>query len=184
MRGMFNDAARMQRWLDVEAALAQAELGMIPERAAREIAAKACYEAIDRRQVLRDLRLTRHPLVPTVRALQQACAGNAGEYVHFGVTTQDIIYTGLVLQLCAALGIIWRELWEIAGALLHLARAPGHADDGPHAVVAGPADHVRLQGRRVAVGNGPAFAAAGGDGAQGVGRIDRRSGRDQGFLRG
>ena len=48
----------------------------------------------------------------------------------------------------------------------------------------GPADHVRLQGRRVAVRNGPAFAAAGGDGAQGVGRIDRRGGREQGLLRG
>ena len=125
MRGVFNDAARMQRWLDVEAALAlaQAELGMIPEHAAREIAAKARYEAIDRRQVLRDLRVTRHPLVPTVRALQRACAGDAGEYVHFGVTTQDIIDTGLVLQLRAALGIIRRDLREIAGALLQLARA-------------------------------------------------------------
>ena len=53
MRGVFNDAARMQRWLDVEAALAQAqaELGMIPERAAREIASKSRYEAIDRRCV-------------------------------------------------------------------------------------------------------------------------------------
>ena len=47
MRGVFNDAARMQRWPDVEAALAQAELGMIPERAAREIAAKSRYEAIE-----------------------------------------------------------------------------------------------------------------------------------------
>ena len=125
MRGVFNDAARMQRWLDVEAALAlaQAELGMIPERAACEIAAKSRYEAIDRRQVLRELRVTRHPLVPTVRALQRACAGDAGEYVHFGVTTQDIIDTGLVLQLRAALEIIRRDLREIAGALLHLARA-------------------------------------------------------------
>ena len=124
MRGVFNDKARMQRWLDVEAAQAQAELGMIPERAAREIGAKSRYEAIDRRQVLRELRLTRHPLVPTtVRALQQACVGEAGEYVHFGVTTQDIIDTGLVLQLRAAFEIIRLELREIAGALLHLARA-------------------------------------------------------------
>ena len=80
---------------------------MIPERTAQEIAAKARYEAIDQRQVLRELRVTRHP-APTVRALQQACAGDAGEYVHFGVTTQDIIDTGLVLQLRAALGIIRR----------------------------------------------------------------------------
>lgn len=56
----------------MEAALAQAELAMIPERAPRESAAKSRYEAVDRRQVLRELHLIRHPLVPTVRALQQA----------------------------------------------------------------------------------------------------------------
>ena len=89
------------------------------------------------------------------------------------------------LDVEAALGMIpERAAREIAGALLHLARAPGHANDGPHAVIAGPADHVRLQGCRVAVGNGPALAAAGGDGARGVGRIDRRGGQEQGVLRG
>ena len=125
MRGVFNDAARMQRWLDVEAALAlaQAELGMIPENAAREIASKSHYDAIDKQQVLHHLRVTKHPLVPTVRALQHACEGDAGEYVHFGVTTQDIMDTGLVLQMRAAFGIIRRDLRSIADTLTHLALA-------------------------------------------------------------
>ena len=37
--------------------------------------------------------------MPLVKALSQACAGDAGRYVHWGATTQDIIDTALVLQL-------------------------------------------------------------------------------------
>lgn len=125
MRDLFNDRARMQSWLDVEAALAlvQADLGMIPAEAAREIAAKSNYDAIDMDLVLEHLRITKHPLVPTVRALEQACEGNAGEYVHFGVTTQDILDTGLVLQLRAATEIVRRDLKAIAADLMRLSEA-------------------------------------------------------------
>ena len=99
MRGVFNDAVRMQRWLGVEAALAraQAELGMIPERAAREIAAKSRYEAIDRRQVLRDLRLTRHLLVPTVRELREI----AGALLRLARAHRDTPMMGRTLSLQA-----------------------------------------------------------------------------------
>lgn len=122
MREVFNDRARMQSWLDVEAALAlvQADLDMIPAEAAKEIAAKSQYDAIDKELVLHHLRITKHPLVPTVRALEHACEGDAGEYVHFGVTTQDIMDTGLVLQLRAATEIIRRDLKTIAGDLMRL----------------------------------------------------------------
>lgn len=66
MRGVFNDRARMQAWLDVEAALAlvQADLGMIPQAAAAEIASKSHYDAIDKDLVLHHLKVTKHPLVP------------------------------------------------------------------------------------------------------------------------
>lgn len=125
MRAEFDDRARMQGWLDVEAALAivQGELGMIPEAAATEIAAKSEYDAIDKELVLRHLRVTKHPLVPTVRALEAACEGGAGEYVHFGVTTQDIMDTGMVLQLRRATGIIRRDLKTIGADLLRLSEA-------------------------------------------------------------
>lgn len=124
MRYVFNDEARMQRWLDVEAALAlvQADLGMIPRHAAKEIATKSRYNAIDKDIVLHHLKITKHPLVPTVRALAHACAGDAGEYVHFGVTTQDIIDTGLVLQMREAFNILRRDLKIIAGELIRLGK--------------------------------------------------------------
>lgn len=125
MREVFNDRARMQAWLDVEAALAlvQGELGMIPEAAAQEIAAKSQYDLIDKDLVLEHLRITKHPLVPTVRALEHACADGAGEFVHFGVTTQDIMDTGLVLQLRRATEIIRRDLRTLGADLMRLSEA-------------------------------------------------------------
>lgn len=124
MRDVFDEEARVQSWLDVEAALAlaQADLGMIPQDAATEIAAKSRYEAIDKALVLHHLKITKHPLVPVVRALEHACASGAGEYVHFGVTTQDIMDTGLVLQMRKAFGIVRRDLRTLAGDLLRLSR--------------------------------------------------------------
>ena len=41
--------------------------------------------------IFAEFKKTKHPLVPTVRGLEKACDNNLGEYVHFGVTTQDII---------------------------------------------------------------------------------------------
>lgn len=124
MRRIFSDENRMQRWLDVESTLAlvQAQLGMIPQEAANEIATKSKLAHIDIDLVLHHLKVTKHPLVPTVRALEQACEGTAGEYLHYGVTTQDIIDTGLVLQLREAFEIIRRDLKAIAGELARLSK--------------------------------------------------------------
>ena len=49
MRKLWNDRATLQRWLDVEAALAkvEAELGLVPKKAAREIAQKARIENLE-----------------------------------------------------------------------------------------------------------------------------------------
>ncbi len=122
MRDIFSDESRIQTWLTVEAALAieQAELGMIPKEAAIDIVKNAKYDCLDMDYVLEELIKTKHPLVPTVRGLEKACSGNWGEYVHFGVTTQDIIDTGMVLQLKEAFEIIRRDLKQMANSLLTL----------------------------------------------------------------
>ncbi len=122
MRNIFCDEVRIQRWLDVEAALAlvQADLGMIPKDAAKEIEKKSQYDAIDMDYVLEQLARTKHPLVPVVRALEKICENGHGEYVHYGVTTQDIIDTGLVLQMRDAFEIIRRDLKEMANDLAKL----------------------------------------------------------------
>ena len=104
---IFDDHNRVQKWLDVEAALAQAqaELGMIPADAAREIQSKAKAQLLDLEAIGEGIRHTAHPLVPALRALEALCQGGAGEFIHYGATTQDIMDTGTMLQL--------REAWAL-----------------------------------------------------------------------
>ncbi len=125
MRAIFCEQNRIQKWLDVEAALAkaQAKLGIIPKKAADEIVKKAHFKFIDMDFIFAEFKKTKHPLVPTVRGLEKACDNDLGEFVHFGVTTQDIIDTGLVLQFREGLKLIKQDLKDIAKALQSLAKA-------------------------------------------------------------
>jgi 3-carboxy-cis,cis-muconate cycloisomerase len=124
MRAVFSDEARLQRMLDIEAALAraQAKLGLIPGEAAREITAKADVSRFDLAAIGRGTELVGYPVVPLVKALGQACAGDAGRYVHWGATTQDIMDTALVLQLREALDLLGQDLAGAEAALVDLAR--------------------------------------------------------------
>jgi hypothetical protein len=76
LRAVFNDENRVQKWFDFEAALAlaQAELGIIPQAAAEEIARKAKVENVDLEAIGAGIRKINHPLVPALRELQAACA--------------------------------------------------------------------------------------------------------------
>src|SRR5215510_10541827 len=139
VRALFTEAARFQSWLDVEAALAeaQAELGIIPAKAAREIVAKAHLKYLDLAEVRAGLAKTGHPLVPVVWALDRACEGDAGGYVHWGATTQN----GQLVQVRRAHDIFLRQL---ASVLTHLAALAERTKDallpgrthGQHAVPA------------------------------------------------
>ncbi|BCX03985.1 MAG: adenylosuccinate lyase [Candidatus Roseilinea sp.] len=124
MRAIFNDESLLQRWLDVEAALAQAEaeIGVIPRWAAEEIARKAKAALIDTAWMKREIDHTLHPIVPLIRALKSICDGDAGEYIHWGATTQDIIDTALVLQLKDATALFERRLRDLEATLIELAR--------------------------------------------------------------
>src|SRR5262250_3270241 len=123
VRALFTEAARFQSWLDVEAALAeaQAELGIIPARAAREIVAKAHLKYLDLAEMRAGLAKTGHPLVPVVWALDRACEGDAGGYVHWGATTQNITQTGQLLLVRRAHAIFLRQLGALLGVLGDLA---------------------------------------------------------------
>jgi len=123
MREIFSDENLLQKWLDVEAALARVEarLGIIPEEAAEEISRKALVKYLDIGKIKEQIDITGHPIVPVIRALQAACTGDAGEYIHWGATTQDIMDTGVVLQLKEAYNLILRDLGEIEEILINLA---------------------------------------------------------------
>ncbi len=92
--------ALRQAWLDVESSLAQvqAELGIIPEEAAREITLKANLDFIDTAELSRDIEQTKAPIVSLTRLLAAACDNDYGSYVHWGATTQNIVQTGRILQ--------------------------------------------------------------------------------------
>src|SRR6185369_1654110 len=95
VRALFTEQARWQSWLDVEAALAQAqaELEIIPAPAAAEITRKARIELLDVSAIRSGLERTGHALVPVIWELDRICAGDAGGYVHWGATTQNITQT-------------------------------------------------------------------------------------------
>src|SRR5262245_49247360 len=128
LRAIFNDETRVQKWYDYEAALAlaQAELGIIPQAAAAEIARKAKVSNVDLEAIAAEVRRTKHPLVPALRALQAICDGDHGEYLHFGPTTQDVLDSGVMLQLKDAHAVFVRDLQDIGRELFRLAELHKH----------------------------------------------------------
>ncbi len=101
MRAIWDDRAMVQRWLDVEAALAtvEGELGLVPRKAAREIARKAHVGAIDLGAMRREFDRTWNPVMPLVDALRARLTPGAARYVHWGTTSKNIIDTALALQI-------------------------------------------------------------------------------------
>jgi 3-carboxy-cis,cis-muconate cycloisomerase len=123
MREIFTDESRLQRWLDVEAALArvQGRLGMIPAEAAQEISAQAKVENLNLAEFKESADRTVHPIMPLIWGLQKVCQKAFGEYIHWGATTQDIMDTGMMLQIKDASVVLFRDLKRIEEILTHLA---------------------------------------------------------------
>ncbi|MEX2375502.1 MAG: adenylosuccinate lyase family protein [Dehalococcoidia bacterium] len=143
IRALFNRDARWQAWLDVEVALAraEAELGIIPAEVVDEIASKANLTLFDISRVEEGLRVTGHPLVPLIWEFDRLCEGEAGGYIHWGATTQNITQTGQILQLRQVHRILLGQMARLLEALASLAvrtrdyLLPGRTH-GQHAVPA------------------------------------------------
>src|ERR1700758_3026880 len=116
VRALYHLENRWQAWLDVEAALAeaQAELGIIPAEAASAIARAARLELLDRARIDEGFARTGHTIVPLVWELSRVVGEKHGGWVHWGATTQNITQTGDLLVLRQAHRIF---LWLIADAL-------------------------------------------------------------------
>jgi adenylosuccinate lyase len=123
MRAIWDDRATIQRWLDVEAALAlsQAELGLVPRAAARAIARAARVSRIDLRTMRREFDRTWNPVMPLVNALRARLPAAAARFVHWGATSRNIIDTATALQIRASYDVVLRELDAIEEALAGLA---------------------------------------------------------------
>ncbi len=122
-RDIFAETSRVQNWLDFEAALAlsQAELGIIPAAAATVIQDKARLTSLDMAAIADEYTRNRNSLMPVIKALRQAC-GPAGEFVHYGATTQDVIDSGQIIALKQVVEIIRNNLFQIEDLLLDMAR--------------------------------------------------------------
>ncbi len=125
MRRIFDEENRLQKMLDVEAALAWAhsQVGNIPKEDAQKIVEKASTKYVKLSRVKEIENEIRHDVMALVRALAEAC-GSSGEYVHLGATSSDMLDTATALQLKEAINIIEERLNELESVLL--ARAEKH----------------------------------------------------------
>jgi 3-carboxy-cis,cis-muconate cycloisomerase len=123
MRALFSDRARVQAMLDVEAALARAEAaaGIIPKDAAAPIGVACRADDFDLEELGHQTALAGNPAIPLVRMLTEKVSGEAKRYVHWGATSQDIIDTGMVLQLRGGLDLLVADLAAVADAAAKLA---------------------------------------------------------------
>ncbi|VVO28888.1 3-carboxy-cis,cis-muconate cycloisomerase [Pseudomonas fluorescens] len=130
MREVFCDQGRVQAMLDVEAALARAEarVGLIPASAVAPIESACRADLYDFAALGEAIATAGNSAIPLVKALGKQIAATDAEaerYVHLGATSQDVMDTGLVLQLRQALDLIESELAQLADALA--AQAQRHA---------------------------------------------------------
>jgi 3-carboxy-cis,cis-muconate cycloisomerase len=123
MRKIFADENRIQTYLDIEAALAQAEarLGIIPREAAQEICRHCRAAEFDFAKLKADTERIGYPVLPAVQQLVALCRDGLGEWCHWGATTQDITDTATILQIRAALDLVEADMVGIAAALAALA---------------------------------------------------------------
>ena len=126
MGEVFSDAARVQRMLDFEAALARAEArsGVIPAAAAAAIASKCKAELIDTDALATATAASLNPAIPLVKQLTALVAKDdpeAARFVHWGATSQDANDTGLVLQIREALDVLHPDLDSLSLGLEGLA---------------------------------------------------------------
>ena len=121
---IFGDAARMQRWVEIEllATEAQEQLGVVPQGIAaqcRELAPvvdQAFVDAVAERE-----RVTNHDVAAFVDVLQESIGFPAGSYIHHGLTSTDVVDTGWCWALRDAMLIILDEMTQLLAVTTALA---------------------------------------------------------------
>ncbi|WP_297074021.1 adenylosuccinate lyase [Thermococcus sp.] len=122
MRRIWDEENKLQKLLDVEAALARAhaKLGNIPEESARVISERANTKWVKLERVKEIEAEIQHDIMAVVKALSEVC-GEHGKYVHIGATSNDIIDTANALLIKESLGLIEGYLKELRNVLMGLA---------------------------------------------------------------
>src|SRR4029453_1010030 len=122
MGRIWTDERRYQAWLAVElaAAHARASAGIIPADAARELRARAQFD-VARIEAIEAT--THHDVIAFTTAVAEH-VGPAARYLHFGLTSSDVVDTALALQMVEACDLILKDLEALAEAVR--ARAEEH----------------------------------------------------------
>jgi adenylosuccinate lyase len=124
MGNLWTDTYKYQTWLEVEIAVceAQAELGYIPTDAVAEIRAKANFNP-DR--ILEIEAEVRHDVIAFLTNVNEY-VGDAGRYIHLGLTSSDVLDTALSLQMVASLNLILEQVEAFSQALRYRAQEHRH----------------------------------------------------------
>ena len=123
MKRIWEQENKQQRMLDIESALAQAEgeLGIIPKEYADEIKAKASIEYVTLERVSAIEAETKHDIASLSKGLSEVCEGEAGEYVHFGATSNDIVDSSNSLLLKDSIEVLEEKIETLTKIILKLA---------------------------------------------------------------
>ena len=124
MTAIWTDEARMAAWLRVELAVCEAwaRLGKIPEAALVEIRDKAAFD-VERVNEIEET--TQHDVIAFVSCVAEN-VGECSKYIHYGLTSSDVLDTGLALQLRAAGAVLEEETIRLGRILQR--RALEHRD--------------------------------------------------------
>ena len=120
MGNIWTDNYKLKTWLQVEIAVceAQAELGYIPQEAVAQIKAKANF---DPQRVLEIEAEVRHDVIAFLTNVNEY-VGDAGRYIHLGLTSSDVLDTGIALQMIVSLNLILERLEELIQAIRYQAQ--------------------------------------------------------------
>jgi adenylosuccinate lyase len=115
MSALWSDEAKYQRWLDVEIAACEAwaDLGKIPQEAARKIRRDASF---DLEKINEYIAVTHHDVTAFLRSVQESL-GEEGRYVHFGLTSSDVWDTATGLQLRDACDLLLKDVDALSAVL-------------------------------------------------------------------
>ena len=124
MKSIWEEENKLQRMLDVESALAQAEgkLGIIPQEVADEIAAKANTKYVKLERVKAIEAETNHDIAALSKGITEVCENGAGEYVHFGATSNDIVDSSNSLLIRDSIEVLKEKLERLTKIMLDLAK--------------------------------------------------------------
>jgi adenylosuccinate lyase len=115
MAQLWSEENKLKKWLEVELAVCEAwmKLGLIPEEDFKEIVEKA---RLDPQRIKELERETKHDVAAFVMQLEESI-GPAGRWIHFGLTSYDVVDTALCLLLREALSVILEDLQEVMEVL-------------------------------------------------------------------